>query len=91
MKYYIFKQTPLPKILGLKNGFISFVCTCGALDKVHIKKFNKLTRCRTCTLKSDKLKLQPYEKLKKEEHRLMLFYIFLENGLLNIISGEQNV
>jgi len=41
-------HSPLPRVVKLKDGVLSFVCTCGSPAQVPLKNFTHLSRCQKC-------------------------------------------
>jgi hypothetical protein len=44
-----FKSTPHPRILSLRDGVLTFMCTCGRQGFCNLNNFNKKTRCIQCS------------------------------------------
>ncbi len=87
-RFKIFKKTALPKIIGLKNGYLFFVCTCGNTDKIHIKNYTNNTRCKICTLESIRVNHKQGAILTNDKEKADIFFnILMDNGLRRVIDG----
>jgi hypothetical protein len=60
-----FKSTPHPRMLHLRDGIITFLCTCGRQGVSNLSSFTKLTRCLQCTRVNSKIKSCPTKYQKK--------------------------
>jgi len=86
-KFVRFKNTPIPRVERLRNGIITFVCSCGNLGHCSIRTFNKHTRCLQCTEKNIKFKRSD-ERLRDKDLE-ELFSWFYEKALEDYVNKIQ--
>jgi len=79
MKHFIkFKSTPIPRIISLNNGILTFQCTCGGLGYVPVRLFTKTTRCLKC-MEAEKALQSSIDQVKEYNLFITLYDYILED------------
>ncbi len=79
------KKPKLIRLYEVKDGNLLYVCTCGRLAQIPLRKFNKFVRCNVCTEVNERLLAEG--RVVSEEDKFNLFDKMLRNGLYDFVSS----